>query len=78
MLLARGANIEAKSEFNYTPLHSACWSGHVGTARLLVASGANTIAKTIDRQTPLSITRRYNSADVVAKLEEVLGGHGNR
>jgi ankyrin repeat protein len=44
-LLRRGADIEAKDNDEWTPLHFACCNGHVAVVSELQSRGANIEAK---------------------------------
>ena len=35
-LLDKGANIEARDDLGWTPLHYACFKGEVGVAKMLI------------------------------------------
>ena len=53
-LLDKGANVEAADKyFGYTPLHRACYNGHVRVANMLLARGAKIDATDKDERTPL-------------------------
>jgi len=53
-LLDKGANVEAADKyFGYTPLHRACYNGHVRVANMLLARGAKIDATETDERTPL-------------------------
>ena len=41
LLLEKGAAVDAKTEYGLTPLMSACMTGHVEAARLLLENGAD-------------------------------------
>jgi len=41
LLIAQGANVNAKDSLGWTPLHWATMNDHVETARLLIEKGAN-------------------------------------
>ncbi len=45
LLVAKGADINAKDYNGTTPLHEAAWSGHKDVVELLVDNGANVSAK---------------------------------
>jgi len=77
-LLERGADIEAKDDFDNTPLHCAVFNGHEFVARLLLKNKANINAKDGFGWTPLhwavsagheAVVRLLleNNADIKAK-----------
>lgn len=77
-LLERGADIEAKDDFDNTPLHCAAFNGHESVARLLLKNKANINAKDGFDWTPLhwavsagheAVVRLLleNNADIKAK-----------
>jgi len=45
LMVAKGADINAKDYNGTTPLHEAAWSGHKDVVELLVDNGANVSAK---------------------------------
>jgi ankyrin repeat protein len=53
LLLANGANVNAKSKDGYTPLHRASVDGDKDVVELLLTHGANVNATTNDGMTPL-------------------------
>jgi ankyrin repeat protein len=53
VLLARGADVNARDEYGDAPLHLAARHGRVEVARLLVESGADVNARGQSRETPL-------------------------
>ncbi|MBQ4130491.1 MAG: ankyrin repeat domain-containing protein [Alphaproteobacteria bacterium] len=63
-LIAAGANIMARSEQNFTPLHHVLMPE---SAQLLIDSGADVMARTKTGQTPLHCAK---TADVAAVLLE--------
>jgi len=46
ILLAHGINVNQKGEEGYTPLHEACSRGNKDIVKLLLESGADTLART--------------------------------
>jgi hypothetical protein len=68
MLLDRGANIEAKEMYNYTPLHVSAQRGQVHAARLLLDRGANIEAKSVHQSTPLLMACRHGHMEVITLL----------
>jgi hypothetical protein len=59
LLLARGANVNAKDGYDSTPLHLAAGGGHKEVVELLLAKGANVNAKDRRGQTPLDLAEYY-------------------
>ena len=53
LLIAKGANLNAKNNDEGTPLHNAAWKGHVEIAKLLIVKNADVNAKDVEGQTPL-------------------------
>jgi len=45
LLIAEGADVNAKRNTGVTPLHHAAWNGHKEVAELLIANGADVNAK---------------------------------
>lgn len=52
-LFSSSADVNAKDNFKWSPLHHACHSGQVDLVQLLLESGAEIDAQTINGGTPL-------------------------
>jgi hypothetical protein len=63
-----GADLEAKNDSGYTPLHRAVRSGHKDTAQLLLDSGANVDATDKKGRTPLFAAAEQGSAEMIKLL----------
>jgi ankyrin repeat protein len=80
-LLARGGNVNARARATsrHTALHSAAWNGDLEMATLLVAAGADLVARDEEHHgTPLGwaeasldITSNPRCKDVAAYLEKL-------
>lgn len=55
LLIARGADVNARGEGGYTPLHEVAGGGRIEFARLLLEHGAEINARGDDAKTPLTI-----------------------
>jgi len=75
VLLAHGADVNAKDSFGFTPLHIATDKGYEAMVKVLLAHGADVNAKDQDEQTPLLIAADRMSGDYDA-IAEVLLAHG--
>jgi ankyrin repeat protein len=69
MLLARGADPNAKQQQDYTPLHGAASRGDIEMAKLLLAHGAERDAKASDGMTPADVARKYGQAAFAEWIE---------
>ena len=63
LLLARGADANAKQQMDVTPLHGAASRGDIETAKLLLKHGANPGAVMSDGTTIEAIARKYKQDD---------------
>ncbi|CAG2241463.1 ANKRD49 [Mytilus edulis] len=54
----------------YTPLHRACYNGHVDMVKLLIRKNADVNAKTSDGWQPIHSAARWNQSDVIQVLLE--------
>ncbi|HEY0156010.1 MAG TPA: ankyrin repeat domain-containing protein [Thermoanaerobaculia bacterium] len=63
LLLARGADANAKQQLDYTPLHGAASRGDVEMAKLLLAHGADRNARGTDGKTPAEIAEKYGKPE---------------
>lgn len=85
-LIEHGANVDAETRANYTPLHQAAQQGHNHVVRYLLEHGASPNTKTAVRynrildnlqqhvqsgQTPLAIAQRLGYVSVVETLRTV-------
>lgn len=59
VLLARGADVHAKQQMEYTALHGAASRGDVEMAKLLLAHGADRDARASDGMRPADVARKY-------------------
>jgi ankyrin repeat protein len=74
VLLAHGADVDAKNVGGYTPLHFAASDGHKGIVELLLAHGADANARLDSGATPLKQAEE-NGHEEVAELLRQHGGH---
>jgi hypothetical protein len=70
-LLAKGADVNAKTEYGATPLFFACDRGNVEVVKLLLAAGADVDARdTFYKATPMIWAVQRDHAEVVKLLVE--------
>ena len=67
LLLASGADVNAKDEMGETPLHLAAQFGRKEIAELLIAEGADVNAKGDFGRTPLDTVEDKEMADLLRK-----------
>ena len=70
VLIAHGANVNARGASGHVPLHEASANGNVELVKLLIDSGADVNAKTDDGKTPLDFAIEYKRDEVVDLLKE--------
>jgi cytohesin len=68
LLIAKGANINAKTNEGVTPLHTAAKMDRPEVAQLLIARGADVDARTKNNDTPLIEVARQGNKDFVDLL----------
>jgi len=69
LLLARGADPNARQQGDFTPLHGAASRGDVEMAKLLLAHGADASAVTADGATVAGVARKYGHPAFAEWLE---------
>jgi ankyrin repeat protein len=72
--LNAGEDVDARSEFGYTPLHNAALGGHKEIAELLIAEGADVNAKNESGNTPLDKAINFNRTEIA----DLLRKHGGK
>ena len=55
-LLSAGAEVDARSKFDLTPLHLASMGGHSEIVKKLISRGADRYVQNISGQTPIDLT----------------------
>ena len=70
LLLARGAEIEARTINNLTPLHYVASKNTTESAQLLLESGAEVEARTVENYTLLHFAAEENSTEAAPLLLE--------
>ncbi len=69
LLLARGADPNAKQQVDYTPLHGAASRGDIEMAKLLLAHGADRNARGSDGQSIADVARSHGQAEFAEWFE---------
>uniref|UniRef100_A0A7C4H6L4 Uncharacterized protein n=1 Tax=Thermofilum pendens TaxID=2269 RepID=A0A7C4H6L4_THEPE len=69
-LVERGANVNARGERDWTPLHLAAFYGYLEVVRFLVEKGAEVNARNVDRRIPLHYAAAEGHLEVVRFLVE--------
>jgi uncharacterized protein len=69
LLLARGADVNAKQQLDYTPLHGAASRGDIEMGKLLLAHGADKHAKAADGKSPADVAREHGHPEFAEWLE---------
>jgi ankyrin repeat protein len=69
-LIENGLDIEARSDSQWTPLHSQAYGGHIDGVELLLEHGADIEAKHAYDMTPLISSVRWDRIDVAKLLVE--------
>ena len=72
LLLVNGADVSARNENGWTPLHSACHFGRTDAVRLLLMHGADFNAKTNDGMTALELAIQADKQEVINLLKKQL------
>ena len=69
LLLQRGADVQAKDSWGWTPLHCAVEGGHVSTVQALLQAQASVVARTPrDRWSPFLLACRWGHAHLLPLL----------
>jgi cytohesin len=68
--LEKGADVNAKKNDGWTPLHDASWEGHDSVVSILLEKGADPTITDENGKTPLQIAQEKNKQNCVAALEE--------
>ena len=77
LLLAKGADIDARDNEQMTPLHVVAMEGRKEMSKLLVSKGAQINPKDAKGRTPLYLATHYDSKDNkgVAEILRANGGY---
>ena len=70
LLIAHGANVNARAAGGHIPLHEASATGNVELVKLLIEKGADVNAKTDDGMTPRDFAIKYEKPEVLPLLEK--------
>lgn len=73
LLIARGADVNARGAMGYTPLHIAASRGNASLVERLLSSGAKAMARTEDGKTPALIATERGHDAVASRLREAEG-----
>jgi ankyrin repeat protein len=68
LLINKGANIQARNQYQWTPSHTAVGSSRLDVVKILCEKGANIDAVTNTGETPLHTAVQYNLSRVVEFL----------
>lgn len=68
LLLTKGANVNARNKYGYTPLHWAAKHGHFESVRLLLENGADPLSTNDTGDMPIDLALRYGQDRLVCYL----------
>jgi len=72
LLIDKGADVNAKDKWLWTPLHYACWKNRKETVEFLLVKGADLNTKDEDDKTPLAVAEKNGHSEIL----ELLRKHG--
>ena len=72
LLIAAGADVNAKQRHGFTPLHAAAQLGDTELLELLLSAGADPLAAKDDGATPADTAEAAGHVDVARRLREVV------
>ena len=78
LLIAKGADLEAKTNGGHTLLHNAASYNHKGVAELLIANGADVNARANNLNTPLDSAISYKRFHSTTETADLLRKHGGK
>ncbi|MBI5649715.1 MAG: ankyrin repeat domain-containing protein [Chloroflexi bacterium] len=70
MLIARGAEVNARQAGGFVPLHAAAQNGQIEMIELLIANGADANARADDGKTPLAFALEEDHLDAATILRK--------
>jgi uncharacterized protein len=76
LLLAAGADVNARQHGGFTALHAAAQNGDSALVALLLDAGADTSMATDAGQTPVQLAEAAGHTDVAAQLRQAEAEHG--
>ena len=78
LLIAKGTDVNAKSNRGYTPLHEASKKEKTEIIELLIAKGADVNAKDVDGKTPLDKAIMFRNDEIADLLRKDGGKRGKK
>jgi ankyrin repeat protein len=76
LLIAKGADINARNNSGETPLHQAASHNNKDVAQLLIAKGADINARNYKAETPLAVRGRGGGSPAAADVAKLLKSRG--
>ncbi len=67
-LIAKGADVNAKSHYGLTDLYVAIWNGNTEVVKILIKKGADVNEKSDNGETALSIAQSKNHSEIIQLL----------
>jgi len=68
-LVSKGADVNARDRFNYTPLHDAAYGGHMDIIKCFLENGADKFAINDDNDTAAQAADGYIGGDITRYIE---------
>lgn len=64
-LIAKGADVNAKSHYGLTALYCAVWNGNTEVIKILIKNGADVNEKSDNGETPLSLAESKKNSEAI-------------